>query len=553
MKTYLNSTYYIPANQRDYSWENEQIMDFWDDLEAVVNEIETEHFFGQIVIYDDNDKKYIIDGQQRTISSMIFMRALQYVCQQLEKSPEINQQDIGELQSLENDIISSVIGRYATRRISNSLHLMFDRAMDEQDYYVEHIISDAPTKEKVRNKPSLERMRNAYELFHCKLNESLENLSLDDKINKVFKYKDCFLEKFKVMFLETDDLGEAYVIFETLNARGKDLETADLLKNYVFSQARDNQNTVQMNWKELVDAIDGGDTTKYIRYFWNATHDFVRDKALYKTVRDCVRTPLECTELVKNLAKYAKCYQDALTPDSCDYYTDDEIVKKLRALSLLRASSYIPVLLALEMKDYFSDNDKKEILKAIETYVFRNITIMGKTANKTEILFSDLAKKIYSEELRDTQKIISEIKDKTTPDKEFKIVFSEYKTTTKDYIRYIFINIHEHLEPNSEINRDFRKVHIEHIMPKDISQWSGITPEMHEQYLWRLGNIALLDQKLNQRASNKPFKEKCNSYYKNSQIRPNNELTNYHQWTKKEIEERQKQLAKYALEIWNIK
>lgn len=32
------------------------------------------------------------------------------------------------------------------------------------------------------------------------------------------------------MFVETDDFNEAFIIFETLNARGKDLETADLLK-----------------------------------------------------------------------------------------------------------------------------------------------------------------------------------------------------------------------------------------------------------------------------------------------------------------------------------
>ena len=32
------------------------------------------------------------------------------------------------------------------------------------------------------------------------------------------------------MTVETDDINEAYIIFESLNARGKALETADLLK-----------------------------------------------------------------------------------------------------------------------------------------------------------------------------------------------------------------------------------------------------------------------------------------------------------------------------------
>ena len=39
------------------------------------------------------------------------------------------------------------------------------------------------------------------------------------------------------------DLPEAYVIFETLNDRGADLTTADLLKNYLFSQSKQNLRT----------------------------------------------------------------------------------------------------------------------------------------------------------------------------------------------------------------------------------------------------------------------------------------------------------------------
>lgn len=36
-------------------------------------------FFEQIVIYNDTatKKKYIIDGQQRTVTSMLFLRAMQ--------------------------------------------------------------------------------------------------------------------------------------------------------------------------------------------------------------------------------------------------------------------------------------------------------------------------------------------------------------------------------------------------------------------------------------------------------------------------------------------
>lgn len=80
MHTFLGGTYHIPDYQREYSWEAEEIGDFWDDLEATRNDPDKMiHFFGQVVVHSDEEdnKKYIIDGQQRTITSVIFLRALQ--------------------------------------------------------------------------------------------------------------------------------------------------------------------------------------------------------------------------------------------------------------------------------------------------------------------------------------------------------------------------------------------------------------------------------------------------------------------------------------------
>ena len=81
MRQYLSNRYFIPNYQREYSWEDAELSDFWDDLEHTRSDSgEAEHFFGQVVVHidhDDNDKKYIIDGQQRSITSVIFLRSLQ--------------------------------------------------------------------------------------------------------------------------------------------------------------------------------------------------------------------------------------------------------------------------------------------------------------------------------------------------------------------------------------------------------------------------------------------------------------------------------------------
>src|SRR5690606_15909396 len=80
IETYLQKgIYYIPDYQREYSWvKDEQIDDFWSDLVNAIEEDRDTHFFGQVVIHDDKveNRKYIIDGQQRTTTSVIFLAVL---------------------------------------------------------------------------------------------------------------------------------------------------------------------------------------------------------------------------------------------------------------------------------------------------------------------------------------------------------------------------------------------------------------------------------------------------------------------------------------------
>lgn len=42
------NTYHIPDYQREYSWEESQILDFWSDLKALRDSNETEHFLDKL-------------------------------------------------------------------------------------------------------------------------------------------------------------------------------------------------------------------------------------------------------------------------------------------------------------------------------------------------------------------------------------------------------------------------------------------------------------------------------------------------------------------------
>ena len=231
-------------------------------------------------------------------------------------------------------------------------------------------------------------------------------------------------------------------------------------------------------------------------------------------------------------------------------FSDSALIKSLRALKLLKASTFYPVVLAMKQKPY-SESDIRDVVQAIEIYMFRNITICKRAGNKVERFFAEVAKEIYDETLNSTSLILDRIKAETVGDQEFSDSFRIWSGSkaSKEVIRYIFRKVHKLIEPHSEINIDNSEVHIEHIMPEDPSNWE-VPDDVHETYLWRLGNLALLSGTMNISISNKTFDEKKERYL-DSKIEPNKEIASYTQWTADEIEERQKKLAEYAMQIWS--
>src|SRR5699024_5030716 len=92
LKEYLtNAQYTIPEYQRGYSWGKEQLEDIWGDLLHLYEDDElTEHFLGQVVVHNENKTKYIIDGQQRTSTSIIILDAFRKKFSKILENQEIS-------------------------------------------------------------------------------------------------------------------------------------------------------------------------------------------------------------------------------------------------------------------------------------------------------------------------------------------------------------------------------------------------------------------------------------------------------------------------------
>lgn len=554
----------IPEYQREYAWLEEDLEDLWSDLESTKESSDPmyKHFFGQVVVHadDSTSRLAIIDGQQRVTTSTILIKAF------LDRFNELKEYFFVNKDSERNEDASraliageDIIG--CNSRIHDAYNLKPHLQQNDTDneYFKKNILMSRNCPAEKAPKESQELMRKAYLYFEKKIGSILKDEKKEDWLEILNEYLTVFTKRFQVMYIEATKLEEAFMIFETLNARGEDLETGDLLKNYLFTTAND-VNQAQAKWRTMINALDGLDLTKYIRYYWNSNHQFTREKALYRQITQKVRSRRESIGLLDELNEYAQFFHDLANPyEPVILDQNQPLINTLKGLSILKASSFYPILLAMfQSKNHsFSDEDFAKVAFAIEVFVFRNAAIAGMTANRTEVSFANIAKKIYDGDFAEADTIVKAIEEDMIDDADFKTRFETISINNKERIRYIFRKIHQHLSPNDELNINNMDVHIEHIMPQTItdSEWPNVgdtaeQKEEHKKHLWRLGNLCLLSSKLNQSISKKCFSYKKENAYKDSKIEPNNELIQYDDWDYETIEKRQEHLSDLALKIW---
>ena len=82
--------------------------------------------------------------------------------------------------------------------------------------------------------------------------------------------------------------------------------------------------------------------------------------------------------------------------------------------------------------------------------------------------------------------------------------------------------------------------------------YMGGSDEEVQQASQKLGNLTLLNERLNKQAATKPFQEKRDCFYKKSKIAIANSLASYEDWTYTTISERQEDFADTATKIWSL-
>ena len=210
-----NRRYIVPPFQRDYSWEDEQWEELWEDIEQM-QQSQIQHFMGYLVLQTEDGKSFqIIDGQQRitTVSIIILavLKTLQaLVDDQIDK--EANEQRIEEYKRTYIGVFDSITLTTSPKLVLNRHNNQHFRAMVER--------LEVPTRRRLTK--TNRALNRAFEFFVNKLSQKKKDgRTLATLVGNI---ADGLL--FTAITVK-DDLN-AYTVFETLNARGVHLATPDL-------------------------------------------------------------------------------------------------------------------------------------------------------------------------------------------------------------------------------------------------------------------------------------------------------------------------------------
>ena len=109
-------------------------------------------------------------------------------------------------------------------------------------------------------------------------------------------------------------------------------------------------------------------------------------------------------------------------------------------------------------------------------------------------------------------------------------------------------------EPPNIVDAKFGNV--EHILPEKPSQWGdtwyddGQPTELHGKYVYRVGNLTLLNRSDNISISNKPFDDKRPVYLNENNPQITQDVGDNADWSNVEIDDRSDEIITYIVEQW---
>ncbi len=538
----------IPSYQRGYAWQERQLKDFWNDLEHVSKLGNKFHYMHSLTLRElenefESSAFEIIDGQQRLATSLILLGLLAKITQN--KDPKYS------LINLE-PILS-----YKYYGLSEAF-----RAITEEEKDLERFQTSFYAKNLI----------DAYAFFQ----EKISNTPIET-LEKMF---DALIKKMLFSVVELNDNRiDPFSSFETINNRGKDLSTLELLKNRLHfvahkicdeedlenlqNEINDTYTRIYHDLRQFEDAHLESFLKHFVAYYYGEKGDFKKrllemEFNAHKRYTDNTNFDDEyerIDDLLFYLSYSSKVWYFLHTLDekSIALIVDDNkklemeitpkmrsLLDKMRRLNALSDNAFLPLLLSLltiqragrsANEQPYTTQELEGLLEYLERFGFLVYGVAGKNTARNEWIesaFEAFRAYRYGEENIVIEKLPTLEKNFFKGEHSGLELLEENihskKNTEKWYqwgkaLNYLLYEYELHHNPETTLNFDSSIESIEHILPLKPDQGYSAKEKSwakNPHIVHALGNLLLIPKNANSSLSNKPFDEKRKQYLKDS-------------------------------------
>ena len=539
--------YRVPSYQRDYAWREQEWEDLWNDILDLRGQSGGWHYMGALVVQARSDREFtIIDGQQRLATIGILSLAV------IGKLHRMADQGIDAERNRERakELRNRFIGEKDPASLIESSRLNLSKTDDAfyQDYLVQ--LRDPLNPRGLPQSNAL--LWKCFRYFSAQL-DALDDIRKDGEALAGILSETvarCLL----FILITVDDELHAYTVFETLNARGVELTTADLLKNYLFSKVRvqSDLDALQRRWQALIATVTPERFSDFLRYHLLCEQARIRKERLFKLIRERIGTSQQVFDLLGALESRAELFA-ALADANHEYWMERPEAKPyIRELILFRARQVTPVLFAAWER--FSSDDFVRVLKLVSVLSFRYLISAG-NPNALEPVYHEAAKAILDGNAARPGAVFTRLRPVYVHDRTFESSFAVYTINPrgrKKLLKYILCRLEEDAggiarDPEAE------PASIEHVLPQNPpGEWTEAfsAPEL-EAAADRIGNTTLLESAVNRDVGSAPYSEKRAAYEQSAYVltRQIAEMAP-EEWTFAFMERRQRHLAQCAARVW---
>jgi len=516
-----STKYAIPPYQRNFSWGETEAEELLGDLSDYRGLSDSHLFLGNFILASPRgDTTDIIDGQQRLTSVVLLLIAAR------RRAVALGNRELAANIQMKLSFVDSATGRPGGHRFAAS-----SSVKEVLEYMMSGSWDGAfPTrlgKKQVRR--MVNRLRPVYRCFSTRL-EKLD----EDELSALLRA----LYSSYIVQIQISSTEEALSVFERTNARGMDLEVADLLKNHLFaSQIED----IEDKWADIADKADGT-LMRMLKYFYVAQRGYVQKPQLYRKLK-ALAAEAKPERFTDDLVSFARFYSLVRNPtnegtgayfDSLDLKAiagkqdrRDAVAAALQALNQFGITQAIPVVYACVRKLMQSPTPGPDgrakafirLLEGLEKYHFVNNVICERVGNEVEKLYAatcvDLSKE--GDLIQVIDRFLQELLKKRASFAEFEGRFCDltYSQETIPTICYVFDRLNNNgvdpsirvpiYVPNPKLLR--KSNNIEHWLPQQPPKGMPVD-EATREAIDSIGNLLPLYFKTNSRLGNRAPAEK---------------------------------------------